>query len=116
MTSPYRVLQVAKQILEKEEFCLYDDPNYSHCGFARTADGNVTSATNRVARQFTLSGAVARAAYSLSGDWVSGHGGRCYDGAIIMLQEKSATNPVAFLRHCDKLGKEGCIKLIEEII
>lgn len=117
MTSPYRVLQVAKEILEKREFCQYDDPRYPDIyGYARTSSGASTDPVNNAARQFTLMGALARASFDLSGNWISGHGGACYDIALDKLQSKVSYTNLAFYRHCDKLGKEGCIKLIEEVL
>jgi hypothetical protein len=115
MVSPIRVLEKAKQVLEENDFCLYHDPRYSHDGIARRTDGIVTAAENVPATQFTLTGAVSRAIYDLTGQtWVTRHDD--YERAMYPLQERICYDPSQFLRICDKMGRDGCIKLLNEVL
>lgn len=117
MTSPYRVLQVARDILNDRPFCKYTDSRYHGiCGYARTSTGNRTDPVNRTATQFTIMGAVARASAQLADGWIDGHGGACFDSAMKMLQKRVNKRDYEFFSHCDKIGKSGCIKLIEEVL
>lgn len=115
MSSPYRVIQKAIEILETRDFCLFDDPRFNRCGIARRADGTVTSPENLPATMFTLTGAVARAIYDLTGEtWIQR--ATLYDSVMNKLQSRVSYNHRFFLNHCDKLNRDGCIKLLKEVL
>lgn len=113
--SPIRILSRAKTILETSQFCLYNDPRYPQNGFARRADGTVTAPENIPAVMFTLSGAVIRAIADLSQErWNVNYDD--YYNAISLLQQRISFNDHRFLRECDKMGKEKCLKLLDEVL
>lgn len=115
MTSPILIQQRAKKILETRPFCLYHDPRLAYDGIARRGDGISTAPENKPAAQFTLTGAVARAVFELTGEtWVDRHDDYC--NAMMPLWSRVSFDHGKFLRLCDQMGRERCIKLLEEVL
>ena len=115
IASPIRILTRAKWIMEHHDFCLYHDPDRKYDGVARRADGLTISAHSKIAAQFTLTGAVAKAVCDVTGeDWIVRHDD--YAAAMRPLHERVSFNHMRFLRICDQMGKEKCIKLLEEVL
>src|SRR5688572_16090521 len=101
MTSPYHILQKARDILKANPYCKFDDPRFSKKGIARTAHGIPTSPENEPAEMFTLIGALRLASYRITDNRENGEG---YTIALNKLQAQTSYNYGQFLRVCDKLG------------
>jgi len=115
MTSRFKVLEKARLILHRHEFCLYHDPRFTIKGIARQADGNVTSPENKPAVMFTLTGAVCRAIYDMTKRrWVDEY--NVYSAAMRPLYDRVCLDHYQFLIMCDKLGKAKCLALLDEVI
>lgn len=115
MTSPILIQMRAKYILEHQPFCMFHDPRFSQDGIARRGDGIATSPENKPAAMYTLTGAVARAVFELTGEpWTIRHEEYC--SAMMPLWSRVSYNHARFLRLCDQMGKDKCIKLLEEVL
>jgi hypothetical protein len=111
----YKVLERARVILEQSPPCLYHDPHFVHDGMARRADGVPTSPENKPAVMFTLTGSVARAVWELTGEtWVDRH--ILYSAALQPIMDRTCLDHTRFLFVCDRLGREKCLRLIDEVL
>lgn len=113
--SPILIQMRAKYIMQRRLFCLYHDPRFEQDGIARRGDGCSTAPENIPAVMFTLTGAVARAVFELTGEpWTARDEDYC--NAMMPLWSRVSFNHAKFLRLCDQMGKEKCIKLLEEVL
>lgn len=117
--SPILIQQRARHILATQTFCLYHDPRFPTDGIARRGDGIVTAPENKPAVQFTLIGAVAKATFELHGSpWTKRPASYedDYHNAMWPLWSRVSFDHMTFLRLCDKMGRDRCIKLLDEVL